>query len=281
MRDCLAATGVSVFLATGLALALLGAGILLVWYRRRTLARGAGLGLVAILATATLAVSLVGGTQPAQASQGTECASPPATSSAPPTNSSTPPAPAPVVVPAPTATPTPTPEPTPTPVPTFTLSGTYTKDGQQILITDPPGDYPAPPTNPPTGPVGTDWSMPTYPTDAGPVAAVTVTLLDGTGAVVATTTTDSAGQYSFSVTPGDYVVRVDDLPTPDRTTSIGTWAWVVPNTTGFCNAVATVDPWTLPPSVPTTITDTNITGINFTSTNTAGNQAACDNLPTE
>jgi serine-aspartate repeat-containing protein C/D/E len=46
--------------------------------------------------------------------------------------------------------------------------------------------------------------------DAGEqgVAGVSVQLLDATGAVVATTTTDASGNYGFDIPAGDYTVQV-------------------------------------------------------------------------
>ncbi|MCL2316243.1 MAG: carboxypeptidase regulatory-like domain-containing protein, partial [Actinomycetia bacterium] len=52
-----------------------------------------------------------------------------------------------------------------------------------------------------------------------PVTGVTVTLLDGTGATVATTTTDAAGYYLFDMLPaGDYQVKFT-LPSGDTWTT--------------------------------------------------------------
>jgi hypothetical protein len=49
---------------------------------------------------------------------------------------------------------------------------------------------------------------------------VTVNLLDSTGKVVATTTTDGNGNYSFSVPPGDYVVEIMVPGDSEVTTSV-------------------------------------------------------------
>lgn len=258
MRECLAATGSSAAWMGAVALVLVAAGVWLVARRRRDLARGGAMGVIALVAVLALGLTVTGGPS-ARAVTTDDC--PPTTQSAPAAVVTPAPTPAPTAAPTPTPEPTPTPTPTPTPV-VLTLSGTYTVDGVGTpVITDPPGAY----VGPPTPAAGATWSQPTLPPVVGPAAGVTVTLSQG-GAPIATTVTDAAGQYSFDLPgPGDYTVSVG-LPIPSYAGTYGTWTWnqaVGEN----CSYTATVQPWSQPAPLSATAVDTNLTGLDFSSTN--------------
>lgn len=255
MRDCLAATGASPAWIAGAALVLVAAGVWLVMVRRRRdLARGDAMGVIALVAVLAVGLTVTGGPS-ARAATDDDC--PPTTNSAP----------AAVVTPAPPPAPTPVPTPTPTPVPTFAISGTVVRVGQQAVIADPPGDYTSgAPTNPPPGiPAGTAWSLPAIVPDEGPMAGAGISLLDGAGTVAAATTTDAAGGFQFTgQAPGSYTVRVDAVPDPGPI-DYGEWSWIDANG-GSCALSFTRTAWLLPTPAVANVTTADVTGIALTTT---------------
>ncbi len=168
--------------------------------------------------------------------------------------------------PTPTNPGTPTDPPTPPEAASYLISGTYRKDGIGALVfTDPPGTY----RDFPTQDGGTTWSLPTVPRESGPMAGVEVTLTMN-GTTVATTTTDGDGRFAFGVeAPGDYVVSVTTLPTDHS----GDWNyWIVPAHNGlFYHAT----PWSQPEPRSVTVTDGDVTGIDFLTT------SSCDIMSAE
>lgn len=262
MRDCLAATGASAAWIAGVALVLVAAGVWLVMVRRRRdLARGDAMGVIALVAVLAVGLTVTGGPS-ARAATDDDC--PPTTTSAP----------AVVVTPAPT--PAPTSVPTPTPVPTFAISGTVDGLGQHAVIADPPGDYtPGGPTNPPPGITpGTAWNLPTLVADEGPMAGASISLLDDAGTVVATTTTDAAGGFQFTgQAPGNYTVRVDAVPDPGPI-DYGVWSWTGPNGED-CALSYTRIAWLLPTPAVANVTTADVTGIALTTTSAVQIGGAC------
>lgn len=155
-----------------------------------------------------------------------------------------------------------------------TLAGTYTRQGSRYdpndpSMGDPPGVYDTPPNPTPCTPADPPfpecWNPGLAAADNGPMAGVEVSLLDGAGNVIATTTTAADGSYSFGVTtPGDYSTTLSTLP-PDRS---GTWSWTYPNGGGGF----TITPWTLTPSQHdvTVAAGDAIAGLDFIATNQSG-----------
>ncbi len=123
-----------------------------------------------------------------------------------------------------------TPFPSPPAAPTGALSGSLVLEGQQLVITSPPGDYLEAP--------GIAWNLPTIEPLTGPVPAASVRLLGpgpdtvfGTAddELLGTTTTDASGSYRFAALPdGPYAVSSD----PPPSTQTGSYVWSTLPTNG-------------------------------------------------
>jgi len=150
------------------------------------------------------------------------------------------------------------------------ISGTYTRNGFQLVETDPPAVYP---NNP-----GTDWQLPVFVADNGPVAGALVTLrvagddglLDTGDDVVTTTNTAGDGSFSFSTTDfGAFRVTITALPTDRQVFASYGWPG---NSNDF-----TVTAWSLSPALTGTVAaGDSVTGEDFLATNTKNLAANAD-----
>jgi len=150
------------------------------------------------------------------------------------------------------------------------ISGTYTRNGFQLVESDPPAVYPNAP--------GTDWQLPSFVADNGPVSHAEVTLrvagddglLDTADDVVITTDTAVDGSFEFSTTDfGAYRVTLTQLPTDQQTVAEFNWP-------GNSN-IYTITAWSVSPALTGTVgAGDAITGQDFVATNTKSFGANAD-----
>lgn len=251
----LASTGVELGGGLIVAIALVAVGAMLLRGRRRRRGRA---GVAAIVAVGLVlgASSALSSPTTAVAARAADCAGTGGSASAPPESPVVPPVAA----------------------PTGSVTGTLTRDGEQLVVTSPPGPYTTAP--------GTDWQLPTFAPDAGPVVGGQVELV-GAGPdavfetvddmVVSSTITDAAGGYTFASVPdGDWTVRAA-LPIPDRTFAD---LWTTLPTNG-CDYFYEVTPWSwLAPAVglvrSASVTGgAATTGVDFAALNIGSSQGRC------
>lgn len=218
--NCLAITGHDIspwvpILAAVLVAA--GLGFVTLARRNRKSARGATMGVLAVLA---VGVGLLSSLAPATSASATsnQCnhsSSAVTTASPTPTPTGTP-----------TATPSATPTPTPEPDRLGSISGTVSKNGWALVVTSPPGVYGTRP--------GTDWNLPTFASVTGPITRAVVYLIGPGPDGVFDTADDTSystpvaadGSYSFTgLADGNYQVYVS-LPDPGNGELLQTWSFL-------------------------------------------------------